>query len=58
MTEQAQQIPTWLGLTCLIGSVIFIIFAFRQGFRVKPRNGDSSVSDTISLIRDNNIHHP
>jgi hypothetical protein len=30
-----QHIPVWLGLTCLLLVVGFIVFAFRQGMKVK-----------------------
>jgi len=30
-----QHVPTWLGLSCLAATVGFIVFAFRQGMKVR-----------------------
>jgi len=56
-----EQIPTWLGITCVVlmfGIAVFAFLGMRQGLKIKPRkDGSNSVSDAISLNRDSNMHH-
>ena len=52
-----EHVPAWLGVPCLVLVFAFVVFAFRQGFKVRPRRGNTSASDAISLINDNSMHH-
>ena len=52
-----EQVPVWLGLPLLLLVVAFIAYAFRQGFKVKPRRGSNSASDAMSLNTDSNLHN-
>ena len=54
---QPDHVPAWLGWPLLIAVLAFVVFAFRQGFKVKPHKGSNSASDAISLNTDNNLHH-
>jgi hypothetical protein len=32
-----ESVPTWLGIGCLLLIVVFVVFAFRQGMKVKKK---------------------
>ena len=49
---------TFLGIVGTVCFVAFIVFAFRQGSKVKPRQGDNSTSDAVSSTVDRDLHHP